>query len=77
MEHKVYKEPGENGTEIDPCVGCLLDALVKLDSGAVLVNVTVDLPDHGITTNPVPKSITIPLVIDVNVAPFASATTCS
>ena len=25
---------GVNGTEIDPCVACLLDALVKVDSGA-------------------------------------------
>ena len=34
---------GVNGTEIDPCVACLLDALVKLDSGAVLVNVTANV----------------------------------
>ena len=47
MEHNgTDGRPGENGTEIDTCVGCLLDALAKLDSGAVLVNVTVDLPDH-------------------------------
>ena len=31
-----------NGTNFDPCVACLLDALVKLDSGALLVNVTLD-----------------------------------
>ena len=53
----------------DTCVGCLLDALAKLDSGAVLVNVTVDLPDHRpILPPPPPKSITLPLVIDVDVA---------
>ena len=34
---------GVNGTDFDPCVACLLDALVKLDSGAILVNVTIDL----------------------------------
>ena len=28
---------------IDPCVACLLDALVKVDSGAVLVNVTAEI----------------------------------
>ena len=36
-----------DGTDFDPCVACLLDALAKLDSGALLVNVTVDLPDHS------------------------------
>jgi hypothetical protein len=56
--------PGENGTDFDPCVACLLDALVKLDSGAILVNVTaeLDLPRHD------PVNITLPLVIDVDVA---------
>src|SRR5215211_5825709 len=33
--------PGANGTDFNPCVACLLDALVKLDSGALLVNVTL------------------------------------
>ena len=28
---------------LNPCVACLLDALVKLDSGALLVNVTTNL----------------------------------
>ena len=60
---------GTNGTNINPCVACLVDALVKLDSGAVLVNVTVDLPNNRPTITPVPtKSITLPLVIDVDVA---------
>ncbi|MDF2738523.1 MAG: hypothetical protein K0S93_2384, partial [Nitrososphaeraceae archaeon] len=58
-------EPGEPGTDFDPCVACLLDALVKLDSGAILVNVTasLDLGRPGGDTN-----ITLPLVIDVDVA---------
>ena len=60
---------GVNGTNINPCVACLVDALVKLDSGAVLVNVTVDLPDNRPAITPVPpQSITLPRVIDVDVA---------
>src|ERR671913_850933 len=55
--------PGANGTDFDPCVACLLDALVKLDSGAILVNVTAEI-DLG--TEDV--NITLPLVIDVDVA---------
>ena len=55
--------PGVNGTDFDPCVACLLDALVKLDSGAILVNVTaeIDLGQQDV-------NITLPLVIDVDVA---------
>ena len=34
---------GVNGTDFDPCVACLLDALVKLDSGALLVNVSINI----------------------------------
>ncbi len=66
--------PGANGTNIDPCVGCLLDALVKVDSGAILVNVTVNLTDiirPPPVSAPVPpqeRNITLPLVIDVDVA---------
>src|SRR5215211_3459602 len=37
--------PGANGTDFNPCVACLLDDLVKLDSGALLVNVTVNITD--------------------------------
>jgi hypothetical protein len=55
--------PGANGTDFDPCVACLLDALVKLDSGAILVNVTAEI---GLDTEDV--NITLPLVIDVDVA---------
>jgi hypothetical protein len=71
--------PGANGTDFDPCVACLLDALVKLDSGALLVNVTVDFNEiigssaiSGQQLNAQqlngPASITLPLVIDVDVA---------
>ena len=62
---------GINGTDFDPCVACLLDALVKLDSGAILVNVTVNVTDiirNDATPVPVPVNITLPLVIDVDVA---------
>jgi len=66
--------PGANGTDFDPCVACLLDALVKLDSGALLVNVTIEIPRTlpG-QTAPLPVgiaglNITLPLVIDVDVA---------
>jgi hypothetical protein len=60
-------QPGANGTDIDPCVACLLDALAKLDSGAILVNVTasIERPPIGPLGN---LNITLPLVIDVDVA---------
>ena len=68
-----------NGTNFDPCVACLLDALVKLDSGALLVNVTIDFSSivgpSGISEQQLNAqqlngglSITLPLVIDVDVA---------
>ena len=60
--------PGANGTDFDPCVACLLDALVKLDSGAILVNVTIDLTPVRTISPTVPVNITLPLVIDVDVA---------
>src|SRR5215212_7199689 len=56
-----------NQTEFE-CVTCLLDALAKLDSGALLVNVTIDLTPIRSTNPTVPTNITLPLVIDVNVA---------
>jgi hypothetical protein len=56
-----------NQTEFE-CVACLLDALAKLDSGALLVNVTIDLTPIRSTNPTVPTNITLPLVIDVNVA---------
>ena len=58
---------GVNGTNIDPCIACLIDALVKLDSGAVLVNVTANL-ERGISGPTGDVSVTLPLVIDVDVA---------
>ena len=77
MEHRwsdrrngTQGRPGENGTDIDQCVACLLDALVKVDSGAILVNVTVNLTDifHLLNgTTPQQRNITLPLVIDVDV----------
>ena len=69
-----------NGTDFDPCVACLLDALVKLDSGALLLNVTVNFDDiigasalsgeqlNAQQLNWTCGSITLPLVIDVDVA---------
>ncbi|HET9807264.1 MAG TPA: VCBS repeat-containing protein [Nitrososphaeraceae archaeon] len=58
---------GVNGTEIDSCVACLLDALVKLDSGAILVNVTINL-ERGVQGPSGDVNVTLPLVIDVDVA---------
>jgi hypothetical protein len=65
---------GVNGTDFNPCVACLLDGLVKLDSGAILVNVSLSLNrtliDLQPVLTPVPTTIniTLPLVIDVDVA---------
>ena len=56
---------GMNGTNIDPCVACLLDALVKLDSGAILVNVSANL-ERGLQGPTGDLNITLPLVIDVD-----------
>src|SRR5687767_1704017 len=53
-------DPGRNGTNFDPCVACLLDALVKLDSGAILVNVTAEIEFR----NDRVENISLPLVID-------------
>jgi hypothetical protein len=60
--------PGANGTDFPPCVGCLIDALVKLDSGAVVVNatITIDNPPPGPSANDL--IISVPVVIDVDVA---------
>jgi len=61
---------GVNGTDFDPCVACLLDALVKLDSGAILVNVTLSFTKEDLSNVPIRglQNITLPLVIDVDVA---------
>ena len=58
---------GVNGTNIEPCVACLLDALAKLDSGAILVNVTANL-ERGQQGPSGDVSVTLPLTIDVDVA---------
>ena len=64
--------PGTPGEDFDPCVACLLDALVKLDSGAILVNVTIDTPltttIPGIPTALLGVNLTLPLVIDIDTA---------
>ena len=58
---------GVNGSNIEPCIACLLDALVKLDSGAILVNVTTNL-ERGISGPSGDVNVTLPLVIDVDLA---------
>jgi hypothetical protein len=65
--------PGANGTDFPPCVGCLIDALVKLDSGAVVVNatITIDNPPPGPSANDL--IISVPVVIDVDVATLLQA----
>ena len=49
-----------------------LDALVKLDSGAVLVNVTTNL-ERGLPGPIGDVNVTLPLVIDVDVATLLQA----
>ena len=63
---------GTNGTNIEPCVACLLDALAKLDSGAILVNVTTNL-DRGQAGPIGDVNVTLPLVIDIDVASLLQA----
>ena len=48
------------------------DALVKLDSGAVLVNVTANL-ERGLQGPTGDLNVTLPLVIDVDVATLLQA----
>ncbi len=64
--------PGANGTDFPPCVGCLLDALAKLDTGAIVVNATVNVTGIGGVTPP-SVNITVPVVIDVNLATLLQA----
>ena len=61
---------GTNGTDFDPCVGCLVDALVKLDSGAIVVNASVTIDPPGSTP---PFTVIFPVVIDVDVATLLQA----
>ena len=63
---------GVNGTNIEPCIACLLDALAKLDSGAILVNVTTNL-ERGLHGPSGDVNVTLPLVIDVDVATLLQA----
>jgi hypothetical protein len=65
--------PGANGTDFDPCVACLLDALAKLNTGAISVNATVviDLPPPGPSTSDL--RLTVPVIINVNVATLLQA----
>jgi hypothetical protein len=64
---------GVNGTEIDTCVACLLDALAKLDSGAIFVNVTTNIPANTPGLPLAGVHVTLPLVIDVDVATLLQA----
>jgi len=63
--------PGINGTDFDPCVACLLDALAKLDSGAIVVNATVTFDPPGGSTDPI--TISFPVTININVATLLQA----
>jgi hypothetical protein len=65
--------PGANGTDFDPCVACLLDALAKLNTGAISVNATVviDNPPPGPSTSD--DRLTLPVIINVNVATLLQA----
>ena len=54
-----------NQTEFT-CVACLLDALLKLETGAVTVDVNITIP--GVRNGPVLNNVTVPLTIDLDVA---------
>jgi hypothetical protein len=53
------------------CLFCLLDALAKLESGAIVVNLTATISVG--TGQPVPVTIRTPFVIDVDVATLLQA----
>jgi hypothetical protein len=63
--------PGANGTDFPPCVACLIDALVKLDSGALVVNISLAIDPPG--APPLTLFTNLPVVIDVNVATLLQA----
>ena len=63
--------PGANGTDFPPCVGCLLDALIKLDSGALVVNISLAVDPPG--NVPLTLFTNLPVVIDVDVATLLQA----
>jgi hypothetical protein len=76
----IQRPPGANGTQGPPgingtnatgftCVTCLLDALAKLETGPVAVNVSASLP--GTIFNPPVRglvSLSLPLTIDLDTA---------
>ena len=68
--------PGINGSNATgfTCVTCLLDALAKLETGAVAVNVSASLP--GTLFNPPVRglvSLSLPLTIDLDTATLLQA----
>ena len=61
---------GINGTNATgfTCVACLLDALAKLETGAVVVNVTATIPTGDRPPLPPTVSLSLPLTIDLDTA---------
>ena len=66
--------PGINGTNATgfTCVACLLDALAKLETGAVTIDVNITIPERGTGTGGAPivilNNVTLPLTIDLDTA---------
>jgi YVTN family beta-propeller protein len=62
--------PGINGTNATgfECVACLLDALAKLETGAVVVNVTTIIPTGDRPPLPPTITLSLPLTIDLDTA---------
>ena len=63
---------GTNGTDFDPCVACLLDALVKLDTGSVLVDISGEI-DVGTGGTPDLVDTDVKVVIDLELAEILQA----
>ena len=59
---------GANGTDFDPCVACLLDALAKLDTGSIVVNVTASIPFTVLVTTPVTIDIDVAALLQAQLA---------
>jgi hypothetical protein len=69
-------EPGVNGTNATgfTCVACLLDALAKLETGAVVIDVDLRIPGALIGQPSVLfVNLTLPLTIDLDVATLLQA----
>jgi hypothetical protein len=66
---------GTNGTNATgfECVACLLDALAKLETGAVVVDVEVEVPGILVGSLDAFVNITIPLAINLDVATLLQA----